>query len=140
MRRNFKALCIDTSGPTAFESPYMYSEKMFSPSVQHQQHLYHGFHLPMSPMFALPSIQSHLPLSPRHSSRLTASQSSWAQRFLYPPPSVCLHRHDVDIAPAWSAKEDSFSHMMLCLPLSNRDSIAFSNAVLEQASHDNADV
>ena len=136
--RNLKGLRIDTNGPTTFESQYVYSERKCSPPEQQQQ-LYTGFHLPMSPVFALPSIQSHLPLSTSHSGRLVAPQSNWADGFLYPSSNVCLQHHLVDVAPAWSAFEDPFRHLMLCLPLANMDSFAFSNAVPEAASHDIAE-
>ena len=134
-----KRLRIDTNGPTTLESPYMYSEKISSPPEQHQQQLYPGFHLPISPVFALPSIRSHVPLSPSRSGRLVAPQSGWADCFLYPPSNVILQHHHVDVAPAWSAYEDPFSHLVLCLPLANSDSITFSNAVSEPASHDIAE-
>ena len=95
----------------------MYSEKIVSPPEQHQQQLYPGFHLPMSPAFALPSIQSHLPLSPIRSGRLVAPQSVCTDCFLYPPSKVCLQHHNVEAAPARAAYEDIFSHLMLCLQL-----------------------
>ena len=126
---NLKSLRIDTNGQTTFASPYMYSEKILTQSVQHQQKLYPGFHLPMSPVFALSTIQYNLTLSPSRSGRLVALQSNWADCFLYPPSNVCLQHHHVDVAPAWSGYEDPFSHLMLCLPPANRDSFVSSNAV-----------
>ena len=130
-----KRLCIDTDESTALQPHY--NGKTHTP-LEEEQH--RCIQLPLTTMFTLPAIQSHIPPLPGHLRSTVAAEPGWADCFVYPPPNACFQHQHLGAAATWPSHPEPYSHLMLCLPLASGETYSFSRCVPSPIPRDVADL